>query len=293
MIVQYLRGNLTSSAVALHVICRFLSNFGEGVQEDDLRRSLQSLRASAEDSTDATPVLDATLNVGHGLGMIQKGASENHWQLQHDLVLDLFSGRNEWEQFRSYLLRAVAVDALRAVAANEAPPDLAIAMTWFMQLDPRTPIDRQWSPAVESLVRAGTSEAVANSTQWNSFQRWLLALGLARRSDVGKAKVITPDPSTAVADQLPHLPPTASAREWLMGLHERLPVLGAPPLLERLPIERGDARSVPLGLQLGLMKLELAGVLLLEPSDDSSAVVTLDLESQSRQVGRITVTERR
>jgi hypothetical protein len=112
---------------------------------------------------------------------------------------------------------------------------------------------------------------------------------LARRTGVGNAKVIIPDPSVAIADLLGDLPPVATAREWLSRLRDRLPVLGSPALTAQLP-QGGDLWSdLSPGLALGLLKLEKSGVLVLQPSDDAADVVALSLGTFTRQIGRITV----
>jgi hypothetical protein len=99
--------------------------------------------------------------------------------------------------------------------------------------------------------------------------------------------VLIPDASTAIIDQLPLLPATASATEWLAVLRKRVPVLGAATLLEQLPKGGRTWDELPPGLVVGLLKLEKAGVLSLEPSDDASDVIALGLGTSMRQVGRI------
>jgi hypothetical protein len=101
--------------------------------------------------------------------------------------------------------------------------------------------------------------------------------------------VLIPDASTAIADQLDNLPAAGTAREWLTALQNRLPVAGARLLIDHLP-RGGDTWSeLPPGVMMGLLKLEAAGVVALESSDDARDVIAVGLGTSVKQVGRISV----
>ena len=72
------------------------------------------------------------------------------------------------------------------------------------------------------------------------------------------------------------------------SLRERLPILGASSLTDRLPQGR-DWDQVPPAVVLGLLKLEKMGALVLEPSDDASDIVSIGLGEEHRQIGRVKV----
>jgi hypothetical protein len=287
--VDYLRGNATASAVGLFVICRYLSAFRGGRSEDELRRSLQLLRPSGNGRDEAGAVLSASLAVGHGIGVIARDSAASPWMVDGDLVDGLQAKGDHWPWFRGTLLHRMTQRALRDLDTDGQVPDLILALSWFLQLSPLSPLQTAWGAGPEPLVRSLEFEAVSNSEQWRSFQRWAVALGLARRSDTGRAKVLIPDATTAIAGQIPSLPASASAREWLSALRSRLPVLGSTILLEQLPKGGPTWDELPPGVVIGLLKLEKAGVLTLGSSDDASDVVALGLGTSTRQIGRIGV----
>jgi hypothetical protein len=290
--VDYLRTHATASAIGLFVICRYLSAFAEGRVEDDLRQSLQVLRASGNPSDERGAVLVACLAIGESLGLIARENPSYPWKVDDDLAENLQISGDRWPWFRGELLFRVTQNGVRELESEGKAPDLVLGLTWFLQLDPLSPLQTDWGKGPEPLVDALNFSSVSRSDQWRPFQRWAVALGLARRSDTMAAKVLIPDATTAIADQLPSLPATGTAREWLSALRKRLPLLGSSTLLAALP-EGGPAwDELPSGAVLGLLKLEKAGVLALEPSDDASDIVSLGLGSFARQVGRIAVRSR-
>lgn len=283
--MQYLRGNATASATALYVVCRYLSNFESGQEEAELRRSLQPLRSGQSSESDASAVLSASLSVGEELQILRKGATGTPWTVDAHFGESFKSGDSSWPSFRAELMRQIMA---QAGELGEAP-DLVLGMTWFLQLDPLQPLGSQWNAGAERAVRDANFEAVSNSSQWRAFMRWALALGIARRVDSGKAKVLVPDASTAIADQLPHLQSNAKSRDWLAELRGLLPICGAQGLLAQLPDTRAGWNDLPPAVALGLLKLEKAGKIALSPSDDASDVINLTFGAESRQVGKITV----
>jgi hypothetical protein len=289
--MEYLRGNATASAIGLFVICRHLSNTRHGQSNDDLRRSLQPVRSQTADSTDSGAVLSASLNVGEGLGLVKREMSSGPWNVDADLGRELLSRDDPWIWFRGELLYRMAQHALRALTHDGKAPDLLVGLTWFLQLDPLDPIQSAWSTGPEPRVRSIGLDAVSNVEQWRPFQRWAIALGAARRFDIGNAKVVIPDATTAIQDQLRHLPADSNAREWFGRLRSRVPIFGAAELVSQLPQGNGAWADLPPGVVLGLLKLEKAGVLALHASDDAADIVTLSLGATVRQVGWIKVTE--
>ena len=285
--MDYLRGNASASAIGLFVICRHLSAFPDGRSRDDLLRALQVLRTSGNSPDKAGPVLTASLAIGDGLGVIARQDASAPWIVEADLAERLRADGDQWPWFRGELLHRVTRDGVRELETGGKVPDLVLGLTSFLQVSPLSPLQLAWDKNLERRVRALTLDAVSRSDQWRPFQRWALALGLARRSDQASARVLIPDASTAIADQLPFLPLVASATEWLAAVRRRLPVLGATTLLEQLPKGGTTWQQLSPGLVIGLLKLEKAGVLALDPSDDAADVIALGLGTPTRQVGRI------
>jgi hypothetical protein len=287
LIVDYLRGNATASAIGLYVVCRYLSNAGGGQSGIELQRSLQVLRSSDPSQTETSAVLDASLTVGEALGVVTHDKASSTWAVDAKIGTSLRLDGDQWLWFRGELVHRMMDHALENVEGKV--PDLILGLTWFLQISPLNPLQTAWGAGTESKIRKLGFEAVSRSEQWLSFQRWALSLGFARRSDQPNARVLIPDASTAIADQLIHLAVAGTAREWVATLRDRIPVFGAQVLVDHLP-KGGDTWSeLPPSLMMGLLKLEAAGVLLLEPSDDARDVIAVGLGTSVRQVGRISI----
>lgn len=290
--MDYLRGNATASAVGLFVICGYLSGYPEGRIEGDVVEALQVLRRAAGSSEESGPVLSASLRIGQGLGIISSPAGTAPLTVDPDLASGFRDTEDPWPWFRGHLLQRVAQHGVQQLEGTGTAPDLVRGLTWLLQRSPLTPFPTAWTGGTEPLVRSLGFEAVSNSEQWRSFQRWALSLGLARRSDHGSAKVLIPDASTAIVDQRSQLPSVARATEWMSALRRRLPVMGDTRLLESLPRGGPTWDELPPAVVFGLLKLERRGLVALEPSDDASDVIALTMGTTSRQVGRISFRSR-
>src|SRR5262249_16128402 len=147
---------------------------------------------------EASSVLSASLAIGAGLGLIDRDSASASWAVHADLAKELQADGDLWPWFRGELLHRITQHGLRQLEEEGKAPDLIIGLTSFLQLSPLSPHQVSWDADLERRVKALTSDAVSNSYQWRPFQRWALALGLARRSDQGRAKVLIPDASTAI-----------------------------------------------------------------------------------------------
>ncbi|UCZ61889.1 hypothetical protein [Mycolicibacterium phocaicum] len=285
--MDYLRGNAPASAVGLYVICRQLSRTSAPVSEDSLQKSLQILRPSDPSQSEASAALKHSLNVGCGLGLVICNERDSTLTLDSEIANGLQDDQNDWPWFRAELTHRVMTHALTDVA--DGVPDLVLGLTWFLQESPLSPLSTAWGGGTERRIRDLGFEAVARSEQWLPFQRWALSLGFARRSDQPNAKVLIPDCSTAISDQLRYLPRASSAQEWIKAMHDRIPVAGAKALTDKLPEGSNNWASLPQSVIFGLLKLEATGVLELLPSDDARDVLVIGLGASTRQVGRISV----
>lgn len=283
--MDYLRGNATASAVGLYVICGYLSALKGGRSEEELVQALQVLRRSSRNPDEAGSVLSASMSVGKGLGLMSREGKDGPWCLETELATGLQVDGDNWPWFRGELLRRMSQNGLESIETEGTAPDLILGFTWFLRLNPLRPLRLDWSSGPEPH-KVGF---ISTSAQWNAFQRWALALGLARRSEQGRNGVLIPDASTAIADQIPCLPASGTAADWLHNLRSRLPIFGAPALLKELPDGGPSRDAVPPGVAMGLLKLEAAGVLSLESADDAKDVIPLGLTEKTRQVGLISV----
>lgn len=285
--MDFLRGNATASPVGLFVICRFLSGQKQGFLESELARALQELRRS--DSDDSSGVLTASLAVGRGLGLLERDGRPARWRLSSAGAGHLKDKLADWTAFRAELAHQVATGVLAEEEYRQGPPDLVMGLTWFLQSDPLDPPSMEWTVGTEARARKIGLQALDTVEQWRAFQRWAVALGMARRS--GRAASLSrliPDASTAIADQFGSLPRDAGAREWLAALRARVPVFGDSETLKFLP-KGPEWETLPGGVALGLLKLEKSGMLSLKSSDDASDVIVVGLGDVQRQVGRIAV----
>lgn len=285
--MDYLRGNAPASAVGLYVICQHLSRTGAPVPEGDLLKSLQVLRSSETSQSEASAVLESSLNVGRGLGLVVYDEANSTWTIDGEIANGLRDDQNHWPWFRGELAHRMMKHGLTDI--DNGVPDLVLGLTWFLQESPLNPLPTAWGAGTEARIRDLGFTAVERSEQWLSFQRWALSLGFARRSDQPNAKVLIPDSSTAIGDQLRYLPSAGSAREWITAMHGRIPVAGAKILTDKLPKGSNDWPSLPQSVMFGLLKLEATGVLELHPSDDARDVLAIGLGGSTRQVGRISV----
>lgn len=282
--LEYLRGNAPASAVGLFVISRYLSKVG-GQSAAELSTSLQILRNSTTSEADVSAVLEGSLAVGQELGVVREAVASK-WTVDEEIAEALRGDADQWPWFRGELVNRMM---RHAVVGGGDAPDLVLGLTWFLQTSPLTPLPTAWGGGTEAIVRRLSFEAVSRSEQWLPFQRWALSLGFARRSDQPNAKVLTPDASTAIRDQLGNLPDTGTAREWVQALMKRLPVAGAQVLTDQLPKGGPIWAGLPQSVILGLLKLEAQGFLVLESSDDARDVIAMGLGASTRQIGRISV----
>lgn len=288
--MDYLRGNATASATGLFVICRYLSSFADGQKEEDLRASLQVLRSLTSSQNDTSAVFKASLAVGEGLGILSRQGSNSPWMVERSIADHLRAETGDtWPWFRGELLHRIGMSALKDLAEGSPPSDLAVGLTWFLQLDPLQPPNLAWGSGPEQMVTEIGFNAISRSEQWRPFQRWAIATGLAHRYEHREAKVLIPDASTAIADQLPHLPRTGNSQEWLKSLQNRLPFLGSSDLLNQLPQGGRVWESLPPSVVFGLLKLERKGVLKMESPDDAVDVIAIRFGDLRRQVARISV----
>lgn len=237
---------------------------------------------------ESSAVLKASLTVGEGLGLISRTDATAPWRVDKAIAEGLETTADAWPWFRGELLHRVGSTALDDIAKGLQPSDLALGLTWFLQLNPLQPPGSAWNAGPEAMVGELGFKAIARSEQWRPFVRWAIATGLARGFDHRDAKVLIPDPSNAIADQLHHLPNTAAAPEWLAALQARLPFLGLNMLLNQLPQGR-EWRQLPESLAFGLLKLERRGLVTLESADDAVDVAPIRFGEHRRQLTRISV----
>jgi hypothetical protein len=208
------------------------------------------------------------------VGVLQFEEDSGHWRLGARVsaacVLD-------HHVFRAAVREALLAQAVEDATAGRQPSDVALGLTWLCSLDPARPVPWGWNEGTEQAVRkAGVRKVISNNTQWRPFRRWAVGLGLA----IGNAprrgvQVLIPDPTIAVAETLPSLPPRSTAPVFLEKLAQRVPAIDHG-VLERAAAElgvsyaaRGDATIGP-ALAHALQRLQKRGSIHLRKADDAS-----------------------
>jgi hypothetical protein len=195
--------------------------------------------------------------------------------------------------FYGLLLRNLGVQSLVAAEAGTELSDIALGFVWLAMQDPLTPLSINWNEGPEdAIVAADLRAAVHNQEQWRSFCRWAQVLGLTTESSTGKKSQVMPDSTRALRNVLADLPRRSSADHWFRQLRLRLPVLGHPQLVERLPRQSRSRAEIGGSLALAVHKLERAGLLGLTLSPDATNAVVLQLGPRSRTISHVEVMER-
>ncbi|WP_141579841.1 hypothetical protein [Actinomadura sp. WMMA1423] len=298
--MDYLKGHVTASAPALVVICRYLATHPQGVEEAELRSALQPhVPAKSQGTTSDGGVFVASLRVGQDLEIIQPqevSRNRRRWAVSESLQEEIERDTSPGAQIvRSLVLRRLGARAASAIEAGDPPPDLGLALTWFLMQNPLAPFSVTWGDGPEAAFKdgwKGDHPPVGNAEQWRSFMRWARSLGLAVRADFGRQKsVLIADPTRAIEIVLSEMPSRLLADEWFRHLHSLLPVLGDSRLVSALPKVSGSVEEVPLPVVLAMRKLERMGKLRLVASDDSSNAVALRFARGDRRIGEVHIPE--
>lgn len=125
-----------------------------------------------------------------------------------------------------------------AWGSQEGARDLTNALAWFLTFGAADAPARMEGeePSVKSKQEAdfgprhsddddASGWPIANTTRWNTFQRWACSLGFAWRSPAGR---LIPDPTPAVSDSIPAIfesESTLDGRSFVAALSAQLPVL--------------------------------------------------------------------
>jgi hypothetical protein len=280
--MNYLSGSETQANVAvLWIVCRWLGANGP--------TSLPDLRAVLRPSglvTGADDALRASLNVGVDIELL-------------DLELDVYrlgadvqpAATGDHRTFRGVVRTHLLA---RAVAAGKDASDVAVGLAWLLSMNPVKPPSLKWSETETWMIRDGLRDKYAfNETKWRAFRRWAVDLGLAVEIDPKRhsgPSLLSPDPTSAVADALQGMPERLSARSFVDQLVGQLPCLDGgelEPILESIPVKSGrhyaERAGATVGPALGyaLVRLERRGALRLIRADDASTRVSYILRGQT------------
>jgi len=295
--MKYLAGTAQASVAILYPVCRWLS--GRDQAAFDVMDA--SLRPAHVVGGEADALL-ASLRVGRDIGLLDRLGSTRTtdqaaaWALREPTR----SQRDEWYadpvKFRVLVRRSLLAKAVDDIAAGEVPSDVAVGLAWLLAQDPVRPLSRAYGDGPERALKDQKLDSyISGPDQWRPFIRWAVGLGFAELSQVGSRRLILPDPTVALAEELPPIPAAGvPARDFYAAVTKELPVLDGGRISEFMRAERaecadprGDAMVGP-AFSLALRRLERERVIGLRREADAGYRVNCVLHGQRWTFDRVT-----
>jgi hypothetical protein len=169
--------------------------------------------------------------------------------------------------------------------------DLTIVLCFFLSGDPLgPPITEKSEDFMTSAFSVDSSNPTPNSTRWNAFGRWALALGLGAPPlfPALGARPMTPDCTAAVRDVLRKNPNPGPAIDTVRLVRREIPVLPGGVFATDLDLPDPGEASADAALSFALLRGETEGWLRLDRFADASRSVTLtDRDQPNRRVSDI------
>lgn len=276
--MKYLAGTAQASVAILYPVCRWLS-CRDRAPYDVMDAALRPAHVVGGEAD----ALLASLRVGRDIGLLDRSGTPRtadqaaDWALQEQAR----SQRDEWYadpvRFRGLVRRALLAKAVDDIAAGETPSDVAVGLAWLLAQDPVRPLSRAHGEGPEwALNDQNMIPYIAGPDQWRPFLRWAVALGCAELSQVNKRRLVLPDPTPAVAEELPPIPSAGiSARAFYAAMTRELPVLDGGQISDFMRAERGECADprgdamVGPAFSLALRRLQGQGVIDLHREADA------------------------
>jgi hypothetical protein len=203
--------------------------------------------------------------------------------------------RAEWEvEFRRYV-SGVLFDRTRAAEAEQNTFMLAIA--WLLSKDPLQPL--KFSEAPQGMLKADLGEAewektqLTNRSSYQNFLYWARYLGFATFVGDGSVRRVFPDPTIAIAENLPRIfgdQPLLDIESFLSELSNIFPVFERGAVRAELdamrPQSSSDEDRLSIATSLALQRLADRGELSLESVADARGRI-LDFGIETARVSRI------
>ena len=217
----------------------------------------------------------ASLRVGRHIGVLHAADESGPWSLGPRMPEDAVG---DHRSFRRAVREALLDSGSRRCGRRRPASGRCDRTDLALQPRPDTPPAWGWNGDTEVAVRkAGLDRVINNSTQWRTFRRWAVNLGVAVANDPprGAVQVLVPDPTAAVVETLPQLPARATAPDFLAALALHLPIVDTGALesvASALGVPYAARREATIGPSLGyaLRRLEQRGVLSLVKTADAS-----------------------
>jgi hypothetical protein len=296
--MKYLAGNVQASVTILYPVCRWLSG-RDAVAYEVMTAALQPAHVVNGGST----ALLATLRVGRDIGLLERlGTTRTsdesaNWALRPPVLDQSEEWYSDPVRFRGLVRRALLAKAADDIDVDETPSDVAVGLAWLLAHDPVRPLPQAFGDGPERALNDQKLDSyIASPEQWRAFYRWAVALGCAEYSQIGNRRLILPDPTAALAEELPPIPPAGMpAREFHTVVGKALPVLDGGLISEFMRRERaecadprGDAMVGP-AFSLALRRLKGRGVIGLEREADAGHRVDGMLHGKRWVFDRVTL----
>lgn len=304
--MRYLTTHVRASVAILYPVCRWLSG-RERVTFAELDAALRP--ESIVPGRDPNALV-SSMRVGEDIGLVERFGAENSAVDRVDWGLEE-SARNKYEgwyddpvRFRVLVRRKLLAKACNEIAEKKDPSDVAVGLAWLLAQDPARPLPQSfglsWREDGATLERALGDQKLKEkyldtSEQWTAFHRWAVALGCATYSRVGRRALVLPDPTAAVAEELPPIPETGlPAKEFCSAVVKELPVLSGGSISDFMREKQGDYVDSRVGVSVGpgfsfaLRRLKAQGVIGLHEEHDTSHRVDGVLHGKSWVFDRVT-----
>jgi hypothetical protein len=295
--MKYLAGTVQASVAILYPVCRWLA-----IRDRAAYAAMNAALRPEHVVDGAANALVASLQVGQDIAVLQKLGSTRTRAEDADWALceSAMQQRDEWYadpvRFRVLVRRALLAKALDDIAEGETPSDVAVGLAWLLAQDPVLPLPRAYGEGPErALNNQKLASYIATQEQWRSFLRWAVALGCAEFSQVGRRQIVLPDPTAALAEELPPIPSTGMpASAFCAAVAKELPVLDGGRISDFMRAERaecadprGDA-SVGPAFSLALRRLQGQGAIHLRREADAGYRINGVLHGQRWIFDRVT-----
>lgn len=295
--MKYLANTAQASVAILYPVCRWLSSRNSaayGIIKDALRP--EHLISGEDDA------LVAALRMGRDIGLFERLGNARTSDQAADWTLreQIRSQSDEWYadpvKFRTIVRRALLAKAVDDISEGVTPSDVAVGLAWLLAQDPVRPLARNYGAGPERALNLQQLDSyIKGTSQWRPFLRWAVALGCAELSQAGGQRLVLPDPTAALAEELPSISPAGlPAKEFFAAVAGRLPVLDSGLISDFMRAERaecadprGDAMVGPT-FSLALRRLEGRGIIHLRREADASYRVNGVLHGQRWAFDRVT-----
>jgi hypothetical protein len=295
--VKYLAGTAQASVAILYPVCRWLSD------QDKAAFTVIDAALRPKHVVDgAANALVASMQVGEDIGLLERlGRSGTRvegaeWALRKPAL----EQRDEWYEspvrFRMLVRRKLLAKAVDEIAKGKPPSDVAVGLAWLLAQDIVRPLPRAYSDGPErALHDQKLASYITTEEQWRPFLRWAVALGCAEFSQIGNRQIVLPDPTAALAEELPLVPRAGmSASDFCAAAAKELPVLDGGHISNFVRAEqaewadpRGDALVGP-AFSLALRRLQGQGLIELRHTADAGNRVNGVLHGQRWTFDRVT-----